>query len=155
MKRVVSVVLVAGLFLWAAPFVRAQAEKKPQPKAPLPMDLLAESLAQRLSNNLNVKHVVGEPMKVGKVTIIPIMMIDLGFGGGGGGASNTAVTVRAGRSFTAGFSSARRCSPEPGPRRQRLFHERRSQADWVRGGEQSGDAVYQRRQDPAQIGSQT
>ncbi len=86
MKRVVSVVLVAGLFLLAAPFVRAQAEKKPQPKAPLPMDLLAESLAQRLSNNLNVKHIVGEPIKVGKVTIIPIMMVDLGFGGGGGGA---------------------------------------------------------------------
>ncbi len=86
MKKVISVVVVAGLVLFAAPFALAQAEKKSQPKAPLPMDLLAESLAQRLSNNLNVKHIVGEPIKVGKVTIIPIMMVDLGFGGGGGGA---------------------------------------------------------------------
>jgi uncharacterized spore protein YtfJ len=77
---------MAGLVLFCLPCVYSQAEKKPQPKAPLPMDQLAESLSQRLGNNLSVKQIVGEPMKVGKVTIIPIMMIDLGFGGGGGGA---------------------------------------------------------------------
>jgi uncharacterized spore protein YtfJ len=77
---------MAGLVLFCAPFVSSQAEKKPQPKVPLPMDQLAESLSQRLSSNLNVKQIIGEPMKIGKVTVIPIMMIDLGFGGGGGGA---------------------------------------------------------------------
>jgi uncharacterized spore protein YtfJ len=77
---------MAGLVLFCAPSVNSQAEKKPQPKVPLPMDQLAESLSQRLSSNLNVKQIIGEPMKIGKVTVIPIMMIDLGFGGGGGGA---------------------------------------------------------------------
>lgn len=86
MKRLIPLVLMAGLVLFCVPWVNSQAEKKPQPKVPLPMDQLAESLCQRLGNNLSVKQIVGEPMKVGKVTIIPIMMIDLGFGGGGGGA---------------------------------------------------------------------
>jgi uncharacterized spore protein YtfJ len=30
-----------------------------------------------------MRTVVGEPMKVGSVTLIPIMMVDVGFGGGG------------------------------------------------------------------------
>ncbi len=30
-----------------------------------------------------MKTVVGEPVKVGSVTLIPIMMIDVSFGGGG------------------------------------------------------------------------
>lgn len=55
-------------------------------KAPLPMYQLAEQMAKRLTGSLQVKTVVGEPMKVGKVILIPIMMIDIGFGGGGGGA---------------------------------------------------------------------
>lgn len=86
MKRWIPLVLGVGLLLGSVSIVGAQAEKKPQPRVPLPMDQLAQSLAERLGTNLNVKHIVGEPMKVGKVTIIPIMMIDLGFGGGGGGA---------------------------------------------------------------------
>jgi uncharacterized spore protein YtfJ len=62
--------------------------KKAQPpsKAPLPMYQLAEAMAERLGSSLQVKTVVGEPMKVGKVMLLPIMMIDIGFGGGGGGA---------------------------------------------------------------------
>ena len=86
MKRLIFLVLLAGLIIFLAPVANSQVEKKSQPKAPLLTDQLAESLSQRLVNNLNVKHIVGEPIKVGKVTIIPIMMIDLGFGGGGGGA---------------------------------------------------------------------
>jgi len=86
LKRLILLLFTAGWILFGTPFVGAQAEKKPQPKVPLPMDQLAESLAQRLGNNLDVKHIVGEPMKVGRVTIIPVMMIELGFGGGGGGA---------------------------------------------------------------------
>lgn len=86
MKRLIFLVLLAGLIIFLAPVANSQVEKKSQPKAPLLTDQLAESLSQRLVNNLNVKHIVGEPIKVGKVTIIPILMIDLGFGGGGGGA---------------------------------------------------------------------
>jgi uncharacterized spore protein YtfJ len=67
---------------------QAPPQKKAQPpsKAPLPMYQLAEAMAERLGSSLQVKTVVGEPMKVGKVMLLPIMMIDIGFGGGGGGA---------------------------------------------------------------------
>jgi len=82
------VIFAVGVFLVAAVLAQAPPEKKPSspPKTPVAMDQLAEAMAQRLSNSLQVKTVVGEPKKVGNVTIIPIMMIDIGFGGGGGGA---------------------------------------------------------------------
>lgn len=48
---------------------------------------LTRAMTQRLSKGLHVKNVVGDPVKVGKVTVIPIIMIDIGFGGGGGGPS--------------------------------------------------------------------
>ncbi|MGQ9671644.1 MAG: GerW family sporulation protein [Candidatus Aminicenantales bacterium] len=86
MRKRIPLVFLVGLVFLGAPLVYSQAQKKTQPKAPLPMDQLADSLAQRLTNNLDVKNIVGEPIKIGKVTIIPIMMIELGFGGGGGGA---------------------------------------------------------------------
>jgi uncharacterized spore protein YtfJ len=78
------VVLACGLAQ-----AQAQTEKKIQPapaKGALPMYQLAEEMAQRLNSTLQVNTVVGEPIKVGKVTLLPIMMIDIGFGGGGGGA---------------------------------------------------------------------
>ena len=88
MKSKILTLLVIGLFFGALAQGQAQSEKKLQPtqaKAPLPMYQLAEAMAQRLNSSLQVKTVVGEPMKVGKITLIPIMMIDIGFGGGGGG----------------------------------------------------------------------
>lgn len=78
--------LAACLFLFTLAGAQNQLEKKPQAKAPLPMYQLADEMAKRLGNTLQVKTIVGEPMKVGKVTLIPILMIDIGFGGGGGGA---------------------------------------------------------------------
>jgi uncharacterized spore protein YtfJ len=75
-----------GLFLFSLAYAGTQAEKKPQPKAPLPMYQLADAMGQRLASNLQVKTIVGNPMRIGKITLIPIMMIDIGFGGGGGGA---------------------------------------------------------------------
>ncbi|OGD18243.1 MAG: hypothetical protein A2Y69_01520 [Candidatus Aminicenantes bacterium RBG_13_59_9] len=89
MKSKVLTLLVMGILICGLAQVQAQAEKKSQAgtaKAPLPMYQLAEEMAKRLTSSLQVKTVVGEPMKVGKVTLIPIMMIDIGFGGGGGGA---------------------------------------------------------------------
>jgi len=88
LKSKILTLLVIGLFFGALAQGQAQSEKKLQPtqaKAPLPMYQLAEAMAQRLNSSLQVKTVVGDPMKVGKVTLIPIMMIDVGFGGGGGG----------------------------------------------------------------------
>ena len=88
MRRKIFVFFAVSVFLVAAVFAQIPSDKKPAPlpKGPLPMDQLAEAMAQRLNDSLQVKTVVGEPKKVGHVTIIPIMMIDIGFGGGGGGA---------------------------------------------------------------------
>ena len=88
MKSKVLTLFAVGLLFCGLAQGQALSEKKlqPQAKAPLPMYQLAEAMSQRLNSSLQVKTVVGEPMKVGKVTLIPIMMIDIGFGGGGGGA---------------------------------------------------------------------
>jgi uncharacterized spore protein YtfJ len=77
-----------GLLVLSLAGAQAPVEKKAQPasKAPLPMYQLADEMAKRLGTSLQVKTAVGEPMKVGKVTLIPILMIDIGFAGGGGGA---------------------------------------------------------------------
>jgi hypothetical protein len=88
LKGKIIIFLVVALFLFPMVFAETQTEKKPlaQPKAPLPMYQLADAMGQRLTSNLQVKTIIGSPMKVGKVTLIPILMIEIGFGGGGGGA---------------------------------------------------------------------
>ncbi len=88
MKNKILAFFVMGLFFCVLAQGQAPSAKKAQPQAKtsLPMNQLAEEMAKRLNSSLQVKTVVGEPMKVGKVTLIPIMMIDIGFGGGGGGA---------------------------------------------------------------------
>lgn len=88
MKSRILTFLAGGLFVCGMALGQAPSAKslQPQAKTPLPMYQLAEEMAKRLNDSLQVKTVVGEPMKVGKVTLIPIMMIDIGFGGGGGGA---------------------------------------------------------------------
>lgn len=88
MKERCIIFCLLGLLFFSLAYAGAQVEKKTQPqaKAPLPMYQLAEDMAKRLGNSLQVKTVVGDPMKVGKLTLIPILMIDIGFGGGGGGA---------------------------------------------------------------------
>ncbi len=89
LKSKILAFLAMGILVCGLGQVQAQTEKKLQPgaaKAPLPMYQLADEMAKRLTSSLQVKTVVGEPVKIGKVTLIPIMMIDIGFGGGGGGA---------------------------------------------------------------------
>jgi uncharacterized spore protein YtfJ len=49
---------------------------------------LANSLAQRLSDQLHAKTVVGEPVRVGSVTLIPILMVEVNFAGGAVPASS-------------------------------------------------------------------
>lgn len=55
-------------------------QRKAQPIQPPGTSDLVDALAQRLSHDLNVKTVIGEPIKVGSVTLIPILMIDVKFG---------------------------------------------------------------------------
>ena len=75
--------VAAGLLLACLAIAQKAPEKKPAAPAVQAGGELADSLAQRLSKDMGVKTAVGEPMKVGSVTLIPIVMIDAGFGGGG------------------------------------------------------------------------
>ncbi|MGB8951253.1 MAG: spore germination protein GerW family protein [Candidatus Aminicenantales bacterium] len=88
MKRKFPVFLTSILLFSFLAFAETPVQKKPQPKADAPnlVTLLTEAMASRLTQDLHVKHIVGQPIKVGNVTIIPILMMDIGFGGGGGGA---------------------------------------------------------------------
>lgn len=63
------------------------AQEKPKAKevSVNPVVSFTKAMTDRLANNLDVEKAVGKPIKVGKVTIVPIVMIDVGFGGGGGG----------------------------------------------------------------------
>ncbi len=89
MNRKILVVIAAGLILGSLAVGQNPPEKKPQAPAIQPANELADALAQRLSNDLHVKTIVGEPVKVGSVTLIPIMMLDVSFGGGGMAAPTT------------------------------------------------------------------
>ncbi len=75
------------LMLFSLTGVLRALEEKPQVQVKTSDALanLTKAMTERLSRDLHVKNVVGDPVKVGKVTIIPIIMIDVGFGGGGGG----------------------------------------------------------------------
>ena len=88
----------------------AMAQKPPEkPKAPAaqPASDLAESLAQRLSKELHVKAVVGQPVKAGEVTLIPLLMVDVNFGGAGvaapGGAPGADGFLMSGEARPLGF----------------------------------------------------
>lgn len=77
----------ACFMLFALLFGESPQKEKPKPQAPAenPLSAFTQAMIDRLPANLKVKRVVGDPVKVGKVTIIPVMMIDFGYGGGGGG----------------------------------------------------------------------
>ncbi|HEY1219453.1 MAG: hypothetical protein ABSE35_00150 [Bryobacteraceae bacterium] len=94
MNRIIVEVIAAGLILGSLAVGQNTPGKKSQSPAAQPANELAEAMAQRLSSDLHVKTVVGEPVKVGSVTLIPIMMIDVSFGGGGVAApgNSTAAT---------------------------------------------------------------
>jgi len=82
-NRYIVTIIAGGLMLGSS----TQGQQPPAPKtaAPVvqPANELADSLAQRLSDDLHVKTAVGEPVTVGGLTLIPIMMIDVSFGGAG------------------------------------------------------------------------
>ena len=80
-----KVVLVfAAVFLVFGVSV-AQEKPKPEGQTISAVAMLTKGMTDRLSDSLHVKKAVGTPIKVGNVTIVPIIMIDVGFGGGGGG----------------------------------------------------------------------
>lgn len=83
MNRKIILFITVGLIIGSLAAGQNPPEKKIQAPAAQPANELVDALAQRLGNDLHVKTVVGEPIKVGSVTLIPILMIDVGFGGGG------------------------------------------------------------------------
>lgn len=84
-KWFVSSLMCLMLVLFLNGLSEAKENPKAQAAAESPISMLTKAMTDRLTDNLNVKNVVGDPVKVGNVTIIPIIMIDVGFGGGGGG----------------------------------------------------------------------
>jgi hypothetical protein len=88
MKHKVLVFALAAVTLLSLAGAQ-QNPPKPNPTAGAPQPAyqqLADELARRLASELSVKTVVGEPIKAGSVTLVPIMMLDVSFGGGGGSA---------------------------------------------------------------------
>jgi uncharacterized spore protein YtfJ len=80
-----KVIMAAALGLLCGSLATAQkpAEKAPAPAVAQPANELADQLAQRLSRELHIKTVVGEPIKLGSVTLIPILVVDVSFAGVG------------------------------------------------------------------------
>lgn len=79
------IVLVLAAAFLVSGVCFAQEKPKAEGETISPVTLLAKGMTDRLSDSLHVKKAVGKPVKVGNVTIVPIIMIDVGFGGGGGG----------------------------------------------------------------------
>lgn len=85
---VLSLSLALFLMVNGLAVSKEQAKKKAlkaQTKQEHPVSVMTKSMADVLTKSLHVKKVVGDPVKVGKITLIPIIMIDVGYGGGGGG----------------------------------------------------------------------
>ena len=55
---------------------------KPSTPVAQPASDLAKEMARRLSEQLHSNVAVGEPVKAGPVTLIPILMMDVNFTGG-------------------------------------------------------------------------
>ncbi len=74
-------VVTLGLICGSSALAQTNAGTPPAPVAHTPTDL-AKEMAQRLSDQLHSKTAVGEPIKAGSVTLIPILMVDVSFAGG-------------------------------------------------------------------------
>lgn len=88
------------------------AQKAPERNTPAPAAQpaveLADSMAQRLSRQMHLKTVVGEPVKAGAITVIPIMTLDVSFGGVGMKGAESDGFVMSGEARPIGFVVASR-----------------------------------------------
>ena len=80
MLRIVFALVLACLI--GLPTFAQSAPAKPAVTPAQPASNLADELARRLSHELHAKTVVGEPVKIGTVTLIPVLMVDVNFAGG-------------------------------------------------------------------------
>jgi len=83
MKRKAIWLIAVELFGGALVFAQ-KADKNilHSPTSGQPATNLADELAQRLGQELHGQTVVGQPIKAGTVTLIPILMVDISFAGG-------------------------------------------------------------------------
>jgi uncharacterized spore protein YtfJ len=81
MKQRLLLSVCSILLLASVAMGQAQPAKKPATGTP-PAGSLVDSLVQRLSDELHAKTIAGDPIKVGSVIVIPILMVDLNFGSG-------------------------------------------------------------------------
>jgi uncharacterized spore protein YtfJ len=87
-KLILFCLLSFSLALFSPGTAQSQGQPaKPAVAKPGPVAAATEAMVDFLTRNFHVKKVVGDPIKVGAVTIIPVMMVDIGYGGGGGGGS--------------------------------------------------------------------
>jgi len=75
--------LIAGELVFTSLVLAHNAPEKKSAPADPPATQLADEMAARLAGDLHVKTVVGDPIKAGSVTLIPILMIDVSFTGAG------------------------------------------------------------------------
>ena len=73
----------AGLALGALALGQAPQPQQPAVNRAPAASELADVLSRHVSENLRVKAAVGKPVTAGSVTLIPILMIDINFGGAG------------------------------------------------------------------------
>lgn len=79
MQRTVVLLVALGIFCDSG---RSQAtDGKATAPAARPAADLASGLAQRLGDQLHATTIVGEPVKAGTVTLIPILLVDVNFAG--------------------------------------------------------------------------
>ena len=81
MTRVFVLTPAAGLALAAFALAQAPQQREPAVNPAPAASELADVLTRHVSENLRVKAVVGKPVAAGSVTLIPILMIDVNFGG--------------------------------------------------------------------------
>jgi uncharacterized spore protein YtfJ len=93
---VFSLIFAAGFSLLLAD----QAKENASAVRENPIALMTKAMSKRLKDNMHVKNIVGDPIKVGNITIIPIIMIDIGYGGGEAGGQE--VSQRAGGFYMSG-----------------------------------------------------
>lgn len=82
MTRVFVLTAAAGLALGAVALGQAPEQEPALNPAPAASEL-ADVLTRRVGESLGVKAVVGKSVTAGSVTLIPILMIDINFGGAG------------------------------------------------------------------------
>ena len=106
-----SVLLIAGVLVFTSLGLAQNApDKKAAPAVP-PATQLADEMAARLAGDLHVKTVVGDPIKAGSVTLIPILMIDVSFTGAGMAAPADSATAASTQPGVDGFIASGEARP--------------------------------------------